>query len=67
MGLISKLFAKGMSSKLKNDSDLQNAVEKTEKSMKDTRDKVEKRAGGDKEKIKKLVSPRVRKALGFDY
>ena len=67
MGLISKLFAKGMSSKLKNDSDLQNAIEKAEKNMQDARDKIEKHSDGDKESVKQNIHPDVRKALGFDY
>ncbi|MDR9418868.1 hypothetical protein [Gracilimonas sp.] len=67
MSLLAKLFAKGVSSKLKNNKDLQSAIDDTEKVMKKTRDKVEKLAGNDKEEIKKNIHPDVRKALGFDY
>jgi len=64
---LGKLFAKGVSSKIKNDKDVQRAVDDTDRVMKQTRDKIEKYADGDEEEIKKNLSPAVRKALGFDY
>jgi len=67
MGIFAKLFAKGVAHKLKNDKDVQNAVNNTDQVMKDARDRIEKSAKGDKEQIKKDLPPSLRKALGFDY
>jgi len=67
MGIFSKLFAKGVSSKIKNDKDVQNAVNNTDQAMKNTRDRIERKSSGNKERIKKSLDPEVRKALGFDY
>jgi len=67
MGLFAKLFSKGVESKLKNDKDVQNAVNNTDQAMKNTRDRIERKSSGNKERIKKSLDPEVRKALGFDY
>jgi len=66
MGLISKLFAKGVSLKLENNPDLKSAVNKTEREMEKARKEIEK-AAGDEETVKKAISPEVRKYLEFDY
>jgi len=66
MGLISKLFAKAVSSKLKDNPDVQNAISKTERDLEKARKEIEETAG-DKETVKKALHPDVRKALGFDY
>ncbi|MDR9418858.1 hypothetical protein [Gracilimonas sp.] len=63
---LAKLFAKGVSSKLKKNTDLQRAIDKTDKEIEKARDEIEK-AAGDKENVKKAISPEVRKYLGFDY
>jgi len=67
-GFFSKIFARIFGSfLLKFVPGLSSAVNKTERNMEKARKKIEERAGGDKEKVKEALSPRVRKALGFDY
>jgi len=67
MGIFAKLFAKGVAHKLKNDKDVQNAVNNTDQAMKNTRNRIERKSSGNKERVKKSLDPEVRKALGFDY
>jgi len=66
-GWLARLFAKGVSKRLQKDKDVQSAIEDTEDSMSKARQRIEKNLGGDKEKIKKYVTPDMRKALGYDF
>jgi heterodisulfide reductase subunit A-like polyferredoxin len=65
--ILGKLFLRGVVSSLKNNKDIQSSIQKADKAIDNARTKIEKEAGGNKELIKKSLSPQVRKALGFDY
>lgn len=65
--ILGKLFLKGVVSSLKNNKDIQSSIKSADKAIESAKNKIEKEAGGDKELIKKSLSPEIRKALGFDY
>jgi hypothetical protein len=64
---LARLFLKQVTSSIKNDKDLQKSIEDADKDLENTRNKIEKIASGDKEKVKNAIPPNVRKYLGFDY
>ena len=64
---LARLFLKQVTSGIKNDKDLQKSIEDADKDLENTRNKIEKIASGDKEKVKNAIPPNVRKYLGFDY
>lgn len=65
--IFAKLFAKYVSSKVKNNTDIKNLVSKADNDLEKSRKSIEKTLGGDKNKVKDALPPNVRKALGFDY
>jgi DNA-binding transcriptional regulator GbsR (MarR family) len=64
---LARLFLKQVTSGIKDDKDLQKSIEDADKDLEKTRNKIEKIASGDKEKVKTAIPPNVRKYLGFDY
>lgn len=64
---LARLFLKQVTSSIKNDKGLQQSIEDADKDLENTRNKIEKIASGDKEKVKDAIPPNVRKYLGFDY
>lgn len=65
--ILARLFVKGVTNSLKNNKDIKTSIAKADKAIELAKSKIEKQAGGDKELVKKSLSPAVRKALGFDY
>ncbi len=64
---LARLFLKQVTSGIKDDKGLQKSIEDADKDLEKTRNKIEKIASGDKEKVKAAIPPNVRKYLGFDY
>lgn len=65
--ILGKLFLKGVSTSLRNNKDIKASIAAADNAIEKAKLKIEKEAGGDKELVKKSLSPAVRKALGFDY
>jgi len=65
--ILGKLFLRGVTSSLKNNKDIQSSIKSADKAIENAKQKIEKQANGDRELIKKSLSPEIRKALGFDY
>ena len=65
--VFAKLFAKYVSKSLEKNPDLKNVIAKADKDLEQSRNKIEKIAGGNKAKVKDALPKNVRKALGFDY